>query len=287
MIDHITGEIVLADAAGAVRLSRPGARAVPRPSLRDHDPGRRLSGSLPQEAVVPLPDGDRLAPALPARQVHPAERRPQRLCRRGLRADRCVLRLERGPDRGLFRHLHCGARGLRCDPLGRIPRPVLPGHSCSVQPGVQRQPAPARASAPGPQGHHAPERTPCHEDRLHLRHLQSLVRCRGHGPGAVPHPLRHRPQGARGGAPGHSLPADAAGLPADDPADRPGPRPRDHRRRGAQRLRAGGSHHPAERDGEGQAVGRGGRAARRPSRPRLRRLPRGGPRSRAGRAGPP
>jgi fructose-1,6-bisphosphatase/inositol monophosphatase family enzyme len=32
-IDHITGEIVLADAAGAVRLSRPGARAVPvRPS---------------------------------------------------------------------------------------------------------------------------------------------------------------------------------------------------------------------------------------------------------------
>jgi fructose-1,6-bisphosphatase/inositol monophosphatase family enzyme len=33
VIDHITGEIVLADAAGAVRLPRPGARALPiRPS---------------------------------------------------------------------------------------------------------------------------------------------------------------------------------------------------------------------------------------------------------------
>jgi fructose-1,6-bisphosphatase/inositol monophosphatase family enzyme len=29
VMDHITGEIVLADAAGAVRLARPGARAVP------------------------------------------------------------------------------------------------------------------------------------------------------------------------------------------------------------------------------------------------------------------
>ena len=33
VMDHVTGEIVLADAAGAVRLARPGARAVPvRPS---------------------------------------------------------------------------------------------------------------------------------------------------------------------------------------------------------------------------------------------------------------
>jgi len=33
VVDHITGEIVLADAAGAIRLARPGARAVPaRPS---------------------------------------------------------------------------------------------------------------------------------------------------------------------------------------------------------------------------------------------------------------
>lgn len=53
VVDHITGEIVLADAAGAVRLARPGARTIPvRPSATTTLDGAFLETYLMKPAFL-------------------------------------------------------------------------------------------------------------------------------------------------------------------------------------------------------------------------------------------
>jgi len=62
VVDHITGEIVLADAAGAVRLARPGARAVPvRPSATKTLDGAFLEAYL-EKPVFLYPTATALRP---------------------------------------------------------------------------------------------------------------------------------------------------------------------------------------------------------------------------------
>ncbi len=62
VVDHITGEIVLADAAGAVRLPRPGARAVPvRPSTTKTLDGAFLEAYL-KKPVFLYPTATALRP---------------------------------------------------------------------------------------------------------------------------------------------------------------------------------------------------------------------------------